>query len=720
MGTTDRAINQGSHFTSFENYQKTRRKMSTVTITTPASTLRLSPLRVEDLLQGLQTSPLPPPRARDPEVAHAPVRTHTLTTEEQRLAVKNALRYFPPSCHAELAPEFAQELAEYGHIYMYRFMPTQPLHAVPADKIPTKCRQAAAIIHMILNNLDPAVAQFPQELVTYGGNGQVLSNWGQFRLVLHYLATMSEDQTLVLYSGHPLGLFPSSPSAPRAIITNGMVIPNYSSREQYDRMFALGVSMYGQMTAGSYCYIGPQGIVHGTTLTVLNAGRMYLGLDDLKGRVFVTSGLGGMSGAQAKAAVIAGCIGVVAEISEEAVQKRYKQGWLQEVTNSIDDLIDMLRRYRREQRVTSIGFHGNIVDLWERLVEEYESTGDMLCDLASDQTSCHNPFLGGYYPVQLTFEESLEMMHKDPTRFKNLCQESIRRQIAAIDKLSEHGCHFWDYGNAFLLEASRAGADVVKEGSDSGIDFRYPSYVQHIMGDIFSLGFGPFRWVCTSADPDDLDKTDELATSVLEGFVTRGVAVSTKQQYNDNIRWIKEAGKHKLVVGSQARILYSDMRGRIAIALAFNKAVREGVIKAPVVISRDHHDVSGTDSPFRETSNIYDGSAFCADMAVQNVIGDSFRGATWVAIHNGGGVGWGEVMNGGFGLVLDGSSDADERARLMLGWDVNNGVSRRCWSGNTKAEETICRAMQEDEKLKVTLPNHVEDEGILERAFQMD
>jgi len=675
---------------------------------------------LKELCDGLPLDPLPQPRRRDESIAHAPVRTPDLTPAQERLALQNALRYFPCHLHMVLAPEFARELRNYGHIYMYRFRPEIEMRAYPISDYPAQCQQAAAIMHMIMNNLDPRVAQFPHELVTYGGNGQVLSNWAQFWIVMNYLSKLREDQTLVMVSGHPQGVYPSRREAPRLVITNGMVIPNYSSRKEYERMFALGVSMYGQMTAGSYCYIGPQGIVHGTTLTVMNAGRMYLGLDDLKGRVFVTSGLGGMSGAQAKAAVIAGCIGVVAEISEEAVQKRYKQGWLQEVTNSIDDLIDMLRRYRREQRVTSIGFHGNIVDLWERLVEEYERTGDMLCDLASDQTSCHNPFLGGYYPVQLTFEESLEMMHKDPGRFKNLCQESIRRQIAAIDKLSEHGCHFWDYGNAFLLEASRAGADVVKEGSDSGIDFRYPSYVQHIMGDIFSLGFGPFRWVCTSADPADLDTTDDLATSVLEGFVTRGVAESTKQQYNDNIRWIREAGKHKLVVGSQARILYSDMRGRVAIALAFNKAVREGVIKAPVVISRDHHDVSGTDSPFRETSNIYDGSAFCADMAVQNVIGDSFRGATWVAIHNGGGVGWGEVMNGGFGLVLDGSSDADERARLMLGWDVANGVSRRCWSGNAKAEETICRAMQDDEKLKVTLPNHVEDEGILERAFQMD
>jgi len=692
--------------------------MSTVTITTPASTLRLSPLRVEDLLQGLQTSPLPPPRARDPEVAHAPVRTHTLTTEEQRLAVKNALRYFPPSCHAELAPEFAQELAEYGHIYMYRFMPTQPLHAVPADKIPTKCRQAAAIIHMILNNLDPAVAQFPQELVTYGGNGQVLSNWGQFRLVLHYLATMSEDQTLVLYSGHPLGLFPSSPSAPRAIITNGMVIPNYSSREQYDRMFALGVSMYGQMTAGSYCYIGPQGIVHGTTLTVLNAGRNQLGTSDLAGKVFVTAGLGGMSGAQAKAAVICGCVGVIAEVSREALEKRHRQGWVLEVVDNLGDLMAAVKSARKEKRATSIGFHGNIVDVWEEFVREYKRTGQLLVELGSDQTSCHNPFGGGYTPVQLNYEQASEMLAKDPSAFHDTVQESLRRHVAAINTLADAGMYFFDYGNAFLLEARRAGADVSKKGQAEGSPlFRYPSYVQDIMGDIFSLGFGPFRWVCTSGRPEDLATTDRLAKEVLEQQVREGVPKEIEQQIKDNIKWISEAGKHEMVVGSQARILYSDQRGRIALALRFNAAIAAGAIEGTIVISRDHHDVSGTDSPFRETSNIYDGSAFTADMAVQNCIGDAFRGATWVSLHNGGGVGWGEVMNGGFGLVLDGSESAAGRARSMLGWDVSNGVARRAWSGNSNAQATIKRAMDDQPLLRVTKAHTVEDDRLLEKLF---
>uniref|UniRef100_A0A8C7YTT1 Urocanate hydratase 1 n=1 Tax=Oryzias sinensis TaxID=183150 RepID=A0A8C7YTT1_9TELE len=515
---------------------------------------------------------------------------------------ENALRYFPPSHHATLAPEFAQELQQYGHIYMYRFCPSFPLRAYPIDQYPCRTRQAAAIMLMIMNNLDPAVAQFPQELVTYGGNGQVFSNWAQFRLVMHYLSQMTEQQTLVMYSGHPMGLFPSLPSSPRAIITNGMVIPNYSSRDQYEKMFALGVSMYGQMTAGSYCYIGPQGIVHGTMLTVLNAGRRYLGTDDLRGRVFVTSGLGGMSGAQAKAAVIAGCVGVIAEVDEAPLIKRHKQGWLMEVTSSLDQCIKRIREVRSSKTPLSLGYHGNVVDL------------------------------------------------------------CLRRQIRAINKLADAGMFFWDYGNAFLLEAKRAGAEVEK-GDGGATEFRYPSYVQHIMGDIFSLGFGPFRWVCTSGDPKDLAVTDDLAASVLEK-ICANVSDHIRQQYNDNIRWIREAGKHQMVVGSQARILYSDQRGRISIALAINQAIADG--KAPVVISRDHHDVSGTDSPFRETSNVYDGSAFCADMAVQNFVGDAFRGATWVSLHNGGGVGWGEVINGGFGLVLDGSEDAANRASLML------------------------------------------------------
>lgn len=673
---------------------------------------------LKDICEGIPLDPLPISRERDESVPHAPVRTPDLTREEQRLALQNALRYFPPSVHESLAPEFADELRNYGHIYMYRFRPTLEMRAYPIDEYPARCRQAAAIMHMIMNNLDPSVAQFPHELVTYGGNGQVFSNWAQFLLVMKYLSEMTEEQTLVLYSGHPMGLFPSSADSPRAIITNGMVIPNYSSREMYEKMFALGVTMYGQMTAGSFCYIGPQGIVHGTTLTVLNAARNQLGTSDLTGRVFVTSGLGGMSGAQAKAAVICGCVGVIAEVSREALYKRYDQGWLLEVTDDLEQCISMIRRAKREKRVTSIGYQGNVVDLWERLVLEYDRTGDLLADLGSDQTSCHNPYLGGYYPVQLTYEEAQTVMHENPLRFKNLVQESLRRQVAAINHLSAKGMYFWDYGNAFLLEAGRAGADVGQNTGLHGTFFRYPSYVQDIMGDIFSLGFGPFRWVCTSADSNDLDTTDDIAAKVLEDIINQGVKENVKQQYNDNIRWIKEASRNKMVVGSQARILYSDDNGRVAIATAFNKAVADGKLKGPVVISRDHHDVSGTDSPYRETSNIYDGSAFCADMAVQNAIGDSFRGATWVALHNGGGCGWGEVINGGFGLVLDGSNEAEERAKRMLSWDVSNGVARRSWSGNKNAKETICRMMEENPNMKVTIPNDVVNKDILERALK--
>ncbi|XP_076469234.1 LOW QUALITY PROTEIN: urocanate hydratase-like [Babylonia areolata] len=672
---------------------------------------------LKEICSGLPLDPLPSPRPRDEDVPHAPVRTPDLSPEEQRLALQNALRYFPPEVHAALAPEFAQELRSAGHIYMYRFRPLLEMRAYPIEEYPARSRQAAAIMHMIMNNLDPRVAQFPHELVTYGGNGQVFSNWAQFLLVMHYLSEMGEDQTLVLYSGHPMGLFPSSPGAPRLVITNGMVVPNYSSRDLYEKLFALGASMYGQMTAGSFCYIGPQGIVHGTTLTVLNAARKYLQTSDLSGKVFVTSGLGGMSGAQAKAAVISGCVGVVAEVSYEALKKRHDQGWLLEMTDDLTTLMARLRQARQQRRPTSIGYHGNIVDLWERLVEEYDRTGDLLVDLGSDQTSCHNPFLGGYYPVQLTYDEARTMMHENPVRFKNLVQESLRRQIAAINRLAKRGMFFWDYGNAFLLEAGRAGADVGKEEGMHGTRFRYPSYVQDIMGDIFSLGFGPFRWVCTSGQQSDLEKTDEIATSVLEDIMKGEVPASVRQQYTDNIRWIKEAGSHKMVVGSQARILYADQTGRSAIAVAFNKAIADGQLQGPVVISRDHHDVSGTDSPFRETSNIYDGTAFCADMAIQNVIGDSFRGATWVAIHNGGGVGWGEVMNGGFGLVLDGSQEAGQRAKLMLSWDVGNGVARRCWAGNQLAYETVCRSMDDDPRLKVTVPHRVQDLGIIHHAL---
>uniref|UniRef100_A0AAY5KJA4 urocanate hydratase n=1 Tax=Esox lucius TaxID=8010 RepID=A0AAY5KJA4_ESOLU len=630
-------------------------------------------LNLKDLCSGLPLDPMPPNRGRDPSMPHAPVRTPILTPEEERLALRNSLRYFPPTHHNHLASEFAQELRQYGHIYMYRFCPPVHMRAYPIDQYPCRTPQAASIMLMIMNNLDPAVAQFPQELVTYGGNGQVFSNWAQ-------------------------------------------VIPNYSSREQYEKMFALGVSMYGQMTAGSYCYIGPQGIVHGTMLTVLNAGRRYLGSDDLRGRVLVTSGLGGMSGAQAKAAVIAGCVGVIAEVDATPLRKRHEQGWLMEVTSDIEHCIRRIREAKRSKTPLSLGYHGNVVDLWERLLKEYEMTDELLVDLGSDQTSLHNPFSGGYYPVQLSFQQANQLMATDPAHFKTMVHESLCRQVAAINKLSEAGMFFWDYGNAFLLEAQRAGAAVQKEGGGA-TEFRYPSYVQHIMGDIFSLGFGPFRWVCTSGDSRDLALTDDIAATVLEE-ISANVTERVQQQYNDNIRWIREAGKHSMVVGSQARILYSDQKGRVCIALAINKAIADGRVSAPVVISRDHHDVSGTDSPFRETSNVYDGSAFCADMAVQNFVGDAFRGATWVSLHNGGGVGWGEVINGGFGLLLDGSEEAAKRASLMLNWDVSNGVARRCWSGNSNAYETIQRTMKEQRQLRVTMPFPVQDEHVLDRALQ--
>ncbi|KAM4722795.1 urocanate hydratase [Rhinophrynus dorsalis] len=676
-------------------------------------------ISLQELCSGLPINPLPQNRGRVNGVPHAPNRTPQLSAGEEKIALANSLRYFPPELHKILAPEFAEELRMFGHIYMYRFYPNIEMRAYPITEYPCRTKHAAAIMHMIMNNLNLAVAQFPQELVTYGGNGQVFSNWAQFWLVMHYLSEMKEDQTLVMYSGHPLGLFPSHSGAPRLVITNGMVIPNYSSRREYEKMFAMGVTMYGQMTAGSYCYIGPQGIVHGTVLTILNAGRRYLGLDDLAGKVFVTSGLGGMSGAQAKAAVIVGCVGVIAEVDEDALLKRHKQGWLMEVTKSLDDCVQRIRKAKKDKETLSLGYHGNIVDLWERLVDEYEKTGEMLVDLGSDQTSCHNPFSGGYYPVQLPFQEANLLLCKDPQAFQQLVHESLRRQVEAINKLSDKGMFFWDYGNAFLLEAQRAGADVQKPGG-CDTEFRYPSYVQHIMGDIFSLGFGPFRWVCTSADPCDLAATDLIATSSLEDVIAQGVSDPVKKQYNDNIRWIREAGKHGMVVGSQARILYSDQRGRVSIAVAINKAVAEGQVKAPVVISRDHHDVSGTDSPYRETSNIYDGSAFCADMAVQNFVGDAFRGATWVALHNGGGVGWGEVINGGFGLVLDGSQEAEQRARRMLSWDVSNGVARRCWSGNQNAYDTIVRTMEENHNLRVTLPHAVQDENLLTSALSQN
>eukprot|EP00117_Sycon_ciliatum_P006458 scpid39974/ scgid9989/ Urocanate hydratase; Imidazolonepropionate hydrolase len=670
---------------------------------------------LKEVCSGLPVDPIPEQRTRDPNVPHAPVRRPNLCARDQKLALRNALRYFPPACHEVLAPEFAEELRLYGHIYMYRFRPTVTMKAHPIDDYPCQCKQAAAIMHMMMNNLDPAVAQFPHELVTYGGNGQVLSNWAQFWLVMQYLSEMTEEQTLVMYSGHPMGLYPSSVSAPRLVITNGMMVPNYSSREDYERFFAMGVTMYGQMTAGSYCYIGPQGIVHGTTLTVLNAARKYLQVNSLRGKVYVTSGLGGMSGAQAKAATICGCVGVIAEVSKEALLKRYKQGWLLEMTASLDHCVDRIRSARDAGEALSLGYHGNVVDLWEKLAMVQDSTGECLVDLASDQTSCHNPYGGGYYPVQVSVEEAERLIKDDPTRFRELVQDSLRRQVAAINQLSAAGMKFWDYGNAFLLEASRAGADVCAVDAPPG-QFRYPSYVQDIMGEIFSMGFGPFRWVCASGLPEDLATTDRLAAEVLNSIVASGVPEYVSQQYADNLLWIKEAGKHEMVVGSQARILYSDRQGRIALAVAFNKAVASGELKGAVILSRDHHDVSGTDSPFRETSNITDGSMFCADMAVQNVIGDSFRGATWVAVHNGGGVGWGEVVNGGFGLVLDGSEAATERAAKMLEWDVCNGISRRSWAGNSTAEQTLRRAMEANDKLKVTIPHQVADESLLDCA----
>ena len=682
--------------------------MATITTTATAAITPLAPPLLAALAQGIPLDPMPPPiTERDPSVPHAPAFQVKLTENEFGLALKNALRYFPTALHAELAPEFAQELRDYGHIFMYRFRPSHyEMRAHPLSEYPARTRQAASIQLMIQNNLDKEVAQFPHELITYGGNGSVFSNWAQYHLVMQYLSEMEEDQTLHMYSGHPHGLFPSHTNAPRVVVTNGMVIPNYSSQENLQRMFATGVSMYGQMTAGSYCYIGPQGIVHGTTITVLNAGRKYLGLagvEDMAGRVFVTAGLGGMSGAQAKAAVVAGCIGVVAEVDETALLKRHAQGWVQIVTRTVEETIAAIRKAKHEKSAgLSIGFHGNVVALWEALADVAEQEGSSLVDLGSDQTSLHNPWNGGYYPVQIEFEEARNMMVDDPPKFKGLVQETLRRHATAINRLTKKGMYFWDYGNAFLREASLAGADV-GDGGEDGKTFKYPSYVQDIMGDIFSLGFGPFRWVCTSCSPDDLRETDKIAEDVMVEL-SKTAPPRVKAQLDDNLMWIRKAEENKLVVGSQARILYADCDGRSAIAAAFNVAVKEGRLSAPIVISRDHHDVSGTDSPYRETSNIQDGSSFCADMAVQNCIGDAMRGATWVAIHNGGGVGWGEVMNGGFGLVLDGTAEAGKRAASMLLWDVNNGVTRRSWAGNDNAIFAIKRAMKAEPKLKVTVP----------------
>jgi len=648
------------------------------------------------------TLPAAPPV--DPAVPRAPRRPMLLSAREQELALRNALRYFPARLHAGLAPEFARELAAAGRIYMHRFRPRYEMRARPIDDYPARCRQAAAIMHMIQNNLDPAVAQHPYELITYGGNGTVFQNWAQYLLTMRYLSEMSEAQTLVMYSGHPLGLFPSHGDAPRVVVTNGMVIPNYSSGDDYTRMSALGVTSYGQMTAGSYMYIGPQGIVHGTTITILGAGRLYLGghgdENPLAGKLYVTSGLGGMSGAQGKSAVIAGCVGVIAEINPAATRKRHEQGWIDEVHADLDGLLERIRRAKAGREAVALAYQGNVVDLWERLADS-----DITVELGSDQTSLHIPYTGGYYPAGMSYEASNAMLAADPEGFKSKVRASLLRHIGAINRCVARGTKFWDYGNAFLLECSRAGADIATGDGR----FIYPSYVEDIMGPLcFDYGFGPFRWVCTSGDPADLAETDRIAGDVIEALAA-GAPAETKQQYLDNLRWIRRAGANKLVVGSQARILYSDEQGRRRIAQAFNEAIAAGDITAPVVLGRDHHDVSGTDSPFRETANIADGSMFCADMAIQNVIGDGFRGATWVSIHNGGGVGWGEVINGGFGLVLDGSDDATRRLNMMLAWDVNNGIARRAWARNAGAEFAARRAMAHEPGLRVTLPQHADD-----------
>ena len=647
---------------------------------------------------------LPEPMPYDPDINHAPRRKDILTRDEKKLALRNALRYFPKKFHTVLAKEFAEELERYGRIYMYRFRPRYEMYARPIDEYPHHSLQAAAIMLMIQNNLNPAVAQHPHELIVYGGNGAIFQNWAQYRLTMKYLSEMTDEQTLVMYSGHPMGLFPSHRNAPRVVVTNGIVIPNYSKPDDWERMNALGVSQYGQMTAGSYMYIGPQGIVHGTTITVLNAARMKMmrepGRTDIHGMLFVSSGLGGMSGAQPKAGNIAGVVSVVAEINPLAARKRYEQGWVDELHEDLDELIPAIRKAVDVRRTVSMAYVGNVVDLWERLAKE-----NINVDLGSDQTSLHNPWAGGYYPVGMTLEESMKMMAENPAEFKERVQISLRRQVAAINKLAAKGMYFFDYGNAFLLQSQRAGADIIQADGR----FRYPSYVQDIMGPMFfDYGFGPFRWVCTSGDASDLAVTDRIATEVLEE-IKQTAPDEIAHQLDDNIHWIREAGRNHLVVGSQARILYADADGRCKIALAFNEAIRRGEIRRPVVLGRDHHDVSGTDSPFRETSNIYDGSQFCADMAVQNVIGDAFRGATWVSLHNGGGVGWGEVINGGFGMVIDGGEDSDRHIREMLFWDVNNGIARRSWARNEGSMHTIAREMERTPGLEVTMPNLVND-----------
>ena len=653
----------------------------------------------DQILEGIP-SVLPPAKPYDEAINHAPKRKDILSDEEKKLALQNALRYFDPSQHAELLPEFKHELETYGRIYMYRLRPDYKMYARPLDDYPAKSKQAAAIMLMIQNNLDYAVAQHPHELITYGGNGAVFSNWAQYRLTMKYLAEMNDEQTLTMYSGHPMGLFPSHKEAPRVVVTNGMMIPNYSKPDDWEKFNALGVTQYGQMTAGSYMYIGPQGIVHGTTITVLNGFRKIN--KSPKGNLFVTSGLGGMSGAQPKAGTIAGCITVCAEVNPKITQVRLDQGWIDEKFSDLDQLVHRVKQAKADQETVSIAYLGNIVDVWEKFDQEH-----IHIDLGSDQTSLHNPWAGGYYPVDISFEDANEMMANNPKLFKEKVQETLRRHARAINKHTEKGTYFFDYGNAFLLEASRAGADVMADNPTLGREFKFPSYVQDIMGPMcFDFGFGPFRWVCTSGKPEDLAKTDEIACKVLEDIKTNSPE-EIQQQMADNIQWIKGAQENKLVVGSQARILYADAEGRTKIAQAFNDAIAKGEI-GYVVLGRDHHDVSGTDSPYRETSNIYDGSRFTADMAIQNVIGDSFRGATWVSIHNGGGVGWGEVINGGFGMVLDGSKDAERRLKSMLFWDVNNGISRRSWARNDEAIFAIKRAMEAEPNLKVTLPNLVD------------
>ncbi|MEW7291777.1 urocanate hydratase [Aquimarina sp. 2304DJ70-9] len=662
----------------------------------------------EKILQGIPKI-LPSKKALDFNISRAPKRKQILSLEEKKLALRNALRYFPKNWHHELASEFLEELNEYGRIYMYRFIPEYVMYARPIDEYPAKTKQAAGVMLMIQNNLDPEVAQHPYELITYGGNGAVFQNWAQYLLTMQYLATMTEEQTLHVYSGHPMGLFPSSANAPRVVVTNGMMIPNYSKPDDWEKYNALGVTQYGQMTAGSYMYIGPQGIVHGTTITVMNAFRKTLKPNETPaGKIFLTAGLGGMSGAQPKAGTIAGCITICAEVNPHAAIKRHKQGWVDEIHDNLKDLVNRTKKAIEKSEIVSIAYQGNIVDVWERFYEE-----NIYIELGSDQTSLHNPWSGGYYPVGLSYEESNEMIANAPKKFKIKVQESLRRHATAINKHTDRGTYFFDYGNAFLLEASRAGADVMAE---NGIDFKYPSYVQDILGPMcFDYGFGPFRWVCTSGKTEDLDKTDQIALEVMKS-IKEVSPKEIQQQMQDNITWIREAKENNMVVGSQARILYADAEGRIKIATAFNEAIKNGDITAPIVLGRDHHDVSGTDSPYRETSNIYDGSKFTADMAIHNVIGDSFRGATWVSIHNGGGVGWGEVINGGFGLVLDGSQEAQKRVQQMLFYDVNNGISRRSWARNEEALFAIKREMERTPDLKITLPNLVEDD-IIETNF---